>query len=70
MIIFTVKFMLHDSLACKRAYDGGYLLDGNHQTYFVRKISNLLLNYLTIKSFNFALLLVISIFMMNRRSDR
>jgi hypothetical protein len=46
MIVPTVKFMLHDSLACKRAYDGGYLLGGKRQAYFVGKTSNLSLTYL------------------------
>jgi hypothetical protein len=41
MIIPTVKFMLHDSLACKRAYSDGYLLSTKRQTYFVGKTSNL-----------------------------
>jgi hypothetical protein len=62
MIIRTVKFMLYDSLVCKRAYDGGYLLGGKHQAYFAGKISNLPLTYLSIKPFNLALLLVISVF--------
>jgi hypothetical protein len=54
--------MLHDSLARKRAYGGDYLLGGKRQTYFVGKTSNLPLTYLTIKSFNLTLLLVISVF--------
>jgi hypothetical protein len=54
--------MLHDSLACKRAYGGDYLLGGKRQTYFVGKTSNLPLTYLTIKFFNLTLLLVISVF--------
>jgi hypothetical protein len=37
MIIPTIKFMLHDSLACKRAYGGGYLLSGKSQAYFLKK---------------------------------
>jgi hypothetical protein len=41
MIVATVKFMLHDSLACKRAYGGGYLLGRKRQAYFVGKTSNL-----------------------------
>jgi hypothetical protein len=40
MIVSTVKFMLHDSLACKRAYGGGYLLGGKCQAFF-GKTSNL-----------------------------
>jgi hypothetical protein len=39
MIVPTVKFVMHDSLACKRAYGGGYLLDGKRQAYFVGKAS-------------------------------
>jgi hypothetical protein len=62
MIVSTVKFMLHDSLACKRAYGDGYLLGGKRQTYFMGNTSNLLLTYLPIKPFDLALLLVISIF--------
>jgi hypothetical protein len=62
MIVPTVKFMLHDSLACKRVYAGGYLLGGKHQAYFVGKTSNLPLTYLTIKPFNLALMLVILVF--------
>jgi hypothetical protein len=54
--------MLHDSLACKRAYGGCYLLGGKRQAYYVGKTSNLPLTYLTIKPFNLALLLVISVF--------
>jgi hypothetical protein len=54
--------MLNDSLACKMAYVGGYLLGGKRQAYFMGKTSNLPLTYLTIKPFNLALLLVISIF--------
>jgi hypothetical protein len=59
MIVPTVKFMLHDKLACKRAYSGGYLLGGKRQAYFEGKTSNLPPMYLTIKPFNLALLLVI-----------
>jgi hypothetical protein len=62
MIVPTVKFVLHDSFACKRAYDGGYLLGGKCQPYFAGKTSNLPLTYLPIKPFNLALLLVISVF--------
>jgi hypothetical protein len=58
MIVPTVKFILHDSLACKRAYDGGYLLGGKRQAYFMEKTSNLPLTYLPIKPFNLTLLLV------------
>jgi hypothetical protein len=54
--------MLHDSLACKRAYGGGYLLGGKRQAYFFGKTSNLPLTYLPIMPFNPTLLLVISIF--------
>jgi hypothetical protein len=56
--------MLRDSVACKckRVYGGGYLLDRKHQVYFVGKISNIPLTYLTIKPFNHALMLVISVF--------
>jgi hypothetical protein len=63
MIMPTVKFMLHGSLACKRAYDGGYLLGGKCQVYFTGKTSNLPLTYLPIMPFNPALLLVISFFL-------
>ena len=62
MNVNTAKFMLHDSLACKRVYGGGYLLGGKRQAYFVGKTSNLPLTYLPIKPFNLALLLVISVF--------
>jgi hypothetical protein len=62
MIVPTVIFMLDDSLACKRAYDGGYLLGGMRQAYFVGKTSNLTLTYLKIKLINLALMLVISVF--------
>jgi hypothetical protein len=62
MIVPTVKFMLHDTLACKRDYSGGYLLGGKRQAYFVGNTSNLPLTYLTIKPFNLTLLLVISVF--------
>jgi hypothetical protein len=62
MIVPNVKFMLHESLACKRAYGGGYLLGGKRQNYFIGKTSNLPLTYLPIKPFNLVLLLVISVF--------
>jgi hypothetical protein len=62
MIIPTVKFILYDSLACKRVYSGGYLLGGKRQANFTGKISNLPLTYLPIKLFNLALLLVILVF--------
>jgi hypothetical protein len=62
MIVPTVKFVMHDSLACKRAYGGGYLLDGKRQAYFVGKTSNIPLTYLTIKPFNLVLMLVILVF--------
>jgi hypothetical protein len=62
MIISNSKFMLHESLACKRAYDGGYILGGKRQAYFMGKTSNLTLTYLPIKPFKLALLLVISVF--------
>jgi hypothetical protein len=62
MIIPTVKFTLHDSLACKRVYGGCYLLGGKRQDNFTGKISNLSLTYLPIKPFNLALLLIISVF--------
>jgi hypothetical protein len=44
----TVIFMLHDSLACKRAYGGSYLLVGKRQGYFMGKTSNIPLTYLPI----------------------
>jgi hypothetical protein len=62
MIVSTVKFMLYESLACKRDYSGDYLLGGKRQAYFVRKTSYLPLTYLTIKSFNLTLWLVILVF--------
>jgi hypothetical protein len=62
MIVSTVKFMMHDSLACKRTYGGGYILGGKPEDYFVGKTSNLPLTYLTMKPFNLTLLLVISVF--------
>jgi hypothetical protein len=66
MVIPIVKFMLHDSLACKRVYGGGYLLDGKRQAYFTRNTSNLPLTYLhsLIVAGHLAFLL------WNRRSDR
>jgi hypothetical protein len=60
MIVPTVKIILHDSLACKRAYGGGYLLGGKRQAYFVGKASNLPLTYVPIKLLTPSLLLVIS----------
>jgi hypothetical protein len=62
MIVRTVKFMLYDSFVCKTVYGGGYLLGGKRQAYFVGKTSNVPLTYLTIKPFDLALLLVISVF--------
>jgi hypothetical protein len=62
MIVTTVKFMLYDNLACKRAYGDDYLLGRKREAYFVGETSNLPLTYLTIKPFNLALLLVISVF--------
>jgi hypothetical protein len=58
--------MLHDSLACKRVYGGGYLLDRKRQAYFTRNTSNLPLTYLhsLIVAGHLAFLL------WNRRSDR
>jgi hypothetical protein len=60
MIVPIVKCMLHDSLACKMTYGGGYLLGGKRQTYFIGKASNLPLTYPTIKPFNLVLMSVIS----------
>jgi hypothetical protein len=62
MVIPTIKFILHESIICKRAHSGGYLLGGKRQAYFVGKTSNLPLSYLPIKTFNIVLLLVISVF--------
>jgi hypothetical protein len=62
MIVPTVKLMLHDSLGCKRAYGGGYLLGRKRQAYFMGKASNQPITYLPIKPFNLTLLLVISVF--------
>jgi hypothetical protein len=62
MNVATIKFMLHDSLACKRSYGGGYLLGKKRQFYLVEKTSNLSLTYHPIKPFNLVLLLVISVF--------
>jgi hypothetical protein len=62
MIVPTVKFMLYDSFACKRDYSSDYLLGGKRQAYFVGKTFYLPLTYLTIKSFNLTLRLVISVF--------
>jgi hypothetical protein len=62
MVIPTIKFILHESIICKRAHSGGYLLGGKRQDYFVGKTSNLPLSYLPIKTFNIVLLLVISVF--------
>jgi hypothetical protein len=41
MIVPTVKFMLHDSLACKRVCGGDYLSCGKCQTYHAGKTLNL-----------------------------
>jgi hypothetical protein len=62
MIVPTVKFILNDWFACKRPYNGGYLLGRKRQAYFMGKTSNLPLTYLPIKPFNLTLLLVISVF--------
>jgi hypothetical protein len=60
MIVPTGKFMLHDSLACKRAYGGGYLLAGKRQAYHVGKTSKLSTNYLPTKPFDLTLLDIFS----------
>jgi hypothetical protein len=73
MIIHIVKFVMHDSLTCKRACGGGYLLGGKCQSYHAGKTPNLPTTYLPTKPFDLALLLDISVFSqinMNRRSDR
>ena len=54
MIIPAVKFILYDSLACKRAYNDGYLLSRKRETYFAGKTFNLPLTYLRIKPFKAA----------------
>ena len=46
----TLKFMLHDSLACKRAYGGGYLLGGKRQAYHAGNTINLPPTYFPIKT--------------------
>jgi hypothetical protein len=57
MIVPIIKFMSHDSLACKRLC-GGYLSCGNRQAYHARKtINNLSPIYLPTKPFDLALLL-------------
>jgi hypothetical protein len=38
IIVSTVKFMLYDSLVCKRAYGGGYLLGGKRQAFFLKDL--------------------------------
>jgi hypothetical protein len=65
MNVATIKFMLHDSLACKRVCGGGYLIGGKRQAYFMGKTSNLPLTYLTIKPFNLTLMLVSRFLTMN-----
>jgi hypothetical protein len=62
MIIPTIKFMFYDSLTCKRAYGGGYLLGMKRQAYHMGKTPNLSLTYLPIKLFTPSLLLVILVF--------
>jgi hypothetical protein len=70
MIVSTVKFMLHNSLACKKVCGGGYLLSEKRQAYHTGKTSKLSLTYFPIKPLNLAFLLVISVFTINQRSDR
>jgi hypothetical protein len=60
MILSTIKLMLHDSLACKKAC-GGYLSGRKHQAYHAEKTPNLALTYLPTNPFDPALLLDISI---------
>ena len=62
MIVTTVKFVLYNSLACKKVCDDGYLLGGKRQTYHMGKTPNLPLTYLPIKLFTPSLLFVISVF--------
>jgi hypothetical protein len=57
MIVHTIKFISHDSLACKRLCGGGYLSGGNRQAYHARKTINLSPIYLPTKPFDLALLL-------------
>jgi hypothetical protein len=61
MIVPIIKFVLYGNLACKMLYGSDYLLGRKRQTYHAGKTSNLPLTYLTIKPFNLALLLVISV---------
>jgi hypothetical protein len=62
MILPNVKFVLHDSLACKRACDGGYLSCGKRQTYHAGKTPNLPSTYPPTKFIDVALMLYISAF--------
>jgi hypothetical protein len=61
MIVPTIKFVLYNSLECKKVC-GGYLLGGKRQAYHTGKTPNLPLIYLPIKLFTPSLLLVISVF--------
>jgi hypothetical protein len=49
-------------LHVKRVYGSGYILGGKRQAYLLGKTFNLPLTCLPIKTFNLALLLVISVF--------
>jgi hypothetical protein len=57
IIVPTVKFVLHDSLACKIVCCGGYLSGGKRQVYHAGKIPNLPPTYLLTNPFDPALLL-------------
>jgi hypothetical protein len=62
MIVYIVKFVLHDSVACKKTCGNGYLSGGKRQTYHEGKTTNLPPTHLSTKPFDLALLLGISVF--------
>jgi hypothetical protein len=62
MIVSTVKFVLYNTLACKKICGCDYLLGAKRQVYHTGKTSNQPLTYLAIKFFTPSLLLVISVF--------
>jgi hypothetical protein len=51
MIVPTIRFELHDSLACKNPCGGGYLSGGKRQNYHAGKTPNLPPTYLLTKPF-------------------
>jgi hypothetical protein len=62
MIVSSVKFILHDRLACKMVCDGGYLSGRKGQVYYARKTPNQPPNYLPTKPFDLAVPLDLSVF--------